>query len=169
MRKLILGIVLLLGLGQAHAGFLIDPYIGYGYINLTTDVPGDKDDVQGGTFYGSRVGYEWFLFAAGVDLNAGSTEDFNRTNVEAFFQVKLPILFHAYGKYGISSEFDTDLSDEDYDFKDGWALGAATTILPFVSLNIEYQNYDYEADVGSDTYDVETGVWLFAVTLPLEF
>lgn len=159
----------LMFLSKAQAGLYVDPYIGYGWIGLEDDNDDGSDETQGGVFAGGRLGYKFTLFSAGVDFNSGSTEDMTRTNTGIFFGVDLPILFRFYGTYLLSSDLDFDGINPSLDFKDGYTLGAGTTILPFISLNLEYTKVAYEYSLLGADFDVDTDSYLVSVSLPLDF
>lgn len=169
MNKLLLIMLsILVGL-KAHAGFYLDPYIGYGTISLTSDVPNDDDEDQSGTFIGSKVGYKFTLFSAGLDVSGGTTQDLSRTNTAVFVGFDLPILFRFYGEYILTSDLDNDNNKLNFDYQNGYVLGVGFTGLPFVSLNFEYNNTVYETKVLGSTYDIDTEGYLLSVSLPLDF
>ncbi|MEX1099143.1 MAG: hypothetical protein WEB87_01885, partial [Bacteriovoracaceae bacterium] len=105
--------------GQAAAGVLIEPYMGYGQIVTTNDVPDQDDDSESGAFVGGRLGYSFLLFSAGLDYNTGSAGDYNRENTAVFAGFDLPILLRFYGKYIFASHLSNSDNDFVYDFQDG--------------------------------------------------
>ncbi|MBC77930.1 MAG: hypothetical protein CME64_18130 [Halobacteriovoraceae bacterium] len=154
---------------QSYAGFLIEPYAGYGTIATTTDVPSDDNETEAGAFVGGRLGYSFLLVSAGIDYNTGSAGDYDRTSTSAFVGVDLPILLRFYGKYTFSSDLENSDNDFDYDFKSGYAVGVGFTGLPFVSLNLEAGAEKYEVEVLGQDYDVDAANILATVSLPLDF
>lgn len=154
---------------QSFAGVLIEPYAGYGTIVTTTDVPSDENETEAGAFAGARLGYSFLLLSAGVDFNAGSAGDYDRTNTAAFVGVDLPILLRFYGKYIVSSDLENSDDNFDYDFKSGYVFGIGFTGLPFVSLNLEAGQQKYEVEVGGTDYDIDAASVLASISLPLNF
>lgn len=154
---------------QAHSGLLIEPYVGYGSIATTTDVPSDDNETETGAFVGGRLGYSFLLVSAGVDYNTGSAGDYDRTSTSAFVGVDLPILLRFYGKYTISSDLENSDNDFEYDFKSGYAVGVGFTGLPFVSLNLEAGAEKYEVEIAGTDYDVDAANILATISLPLDF
>ena len=166
MKKLVLALMLI-SFTSAQAGLLVEPYIGYGSIATTTDVPNADDDREGGSFVGGRLGYSFLLFSAGLDYNTGKADEYSRTESSAFVGFDLPILFRFYAKHIFASELKND--DFDFDFKEGYALGVGFTGLPFVVLNVEAGKQVYEAKYEGDNYDIDAASLLLTVSLPLDF
>ena len=168
MNKLVIAIVSVFLSAQATAGFLVEPYVGYGQIATTTDVSAVEDEDAVGSFLGGRLGYSFLLVSGGIDFNTGSAGDFERTNTSAFVGVDLPILLRFYAKYLVSSNLEHSDHDFDYNLKDGYALGAGFTGLPFVVLNLEMAKQVYEVETDGQSYDVDGASYLLSVSLPLD-
>ncbi len=169
MKKFSLTTILFLMCSLAHADLLIDPYVGTGLMKTTSDVNRLDDDDENLTAIGARVGYQFLLVSAGVDYSKGSAGDYEFTNTSVFVGVDLPILLRAWAEYFISSDLDADVSgfNQDIDFKDGTSLGIGFTGLPFVSLNLEVQNLNYETEILGRDVDFQTAAYIFSVSLPL--
>lgn len=176
MKKLIM-LTLMLGLStNAFAGFLIDPYVGTGSLvgafdaaNAAAEGNDVKDAEESMTAFGSRLGYSFLLLSAGVDYQMATIDGETQTNTSAFVGVDLPILFRFWAEYFLSSTYELD--DFDVEFQDGYGLGIGFTGLPFVSLNLEaqYLNYELDSNVGGLKYDFATVSYLLSVSLPLDF
>lgn len=167
MKKLLLVLMIsVLGTSSVYAGFLIDPYIGTGSAKTTVDYTGVDDSDDSLSIIGSRVGYSFLLFSAGIDFAKGSIDGDDFTNTSLFVGVDLPILIRAWAEYFISSNLDTDTN---LDFKNGTSIGIGFTGLPLVSLNLEVQNINYEVEIGGSDVDVKSAAYIFSVSLPLNF
>ena len=174
MKLKVLGALLMCSLSlQSFAGLLIDPYIGYGQYRSTADFAKERSEAAGVTALGSRLGYSFILVSAGLDYQVLETEDVfeeeaSITNLSAFVGVDLPILFRFWAEYFFSSNIDSNESGVDYGFKDGYGLGVGFTGLPFVSLNLELENLNYELEVGNTDFDYSVVQTVFSVSLPLD-
>ena len=171
MRSLILLSLLALFITpKAQAGFLIDPYVGTGTAKTSFDLAGQSDDDDSLSTYGARLGYSILLFSAGIDYAKGTFGDVDFTNTSVFVGVDLPILLRAWAEYFVNSDIDNDkLGSADFKMKDGTSIGLGFTGLPFVSLNLEVQNINYEMEYGASKSDVQTAAYIFSVSLPLDF
>ena len=171
MKKISLISILFFMSSLAHADLLIDPYIGTGLMKTTSDVNRLDDDDENLAAVGARVGYQFLLVSAGIDYSKGTAGDYEFTNTSVFVGVDLPILLRVWAEYFISSDLEADISgfDEDIDFKDGTSIGLGFTGLPFVSLNLEVQNLNYETELVGRDLDFETAAYIFSVSLPLNF
>lgn len=155
---------------SSFAGFMVEPYFGVGQYAQTFDLSALEDNEKSGESYtsvGGRLGYSFLLFSGGIDYEIMSVDDGSINNTSLFVGVDLPVLLRFYGKYVISSSLDLDDVDSSIDFKDGYAIGAGFTGLPFVVVNLEVGAYNYEFE--SNGFDIETGVatTLLTVSLPL--
>ncbi|MAX67373.1 MAG: outer membrane beta-barrel protein [Bacteriovoracaceae bacterium] len=158
---------------QSFAGLLIDPYVGVGQTKSTVDfLTTDETDTEPYNAFGARLGYSFLLISAGIDYEMAKSEsdgeDVDITNTSVFVGVDLPILLRAWAEYFISSDLDVDGSTADYEFSDGYGIGVGFTGLPFVSLNLEIQNLNYDITQGSLKGDLSTASTIFSVSLPLD-
>lgn len=173
MNKLALSAVLLICFAfSAKAGILVDPYIGFGTQKSTLDATSSNfdEDTQTAKFLGSRLGYSYLLFSAGIDYQVLEDEDLSQKNISLFVGVDLPILLRAWAEYFVDSSFDHDLIDE-VDFKDGYSLGLGFTALPFVSLNLEAQFLNYDMSLKSqpsNKFEASSAAYILSVSLPLD-
>jgi hypothetical protein len=168
MNKCFLFLVIIVVSYSANASFLIDPYIGTGLIKTTFDETySDDDDTL--TSVGARLGYQVLLVSAGIDYSKGKSGNYEFTNTSLFAGVDLPILIRAWVEYFISSDLSSNnsrFSSVDFEFKRGRSIGFGFTGLPFVSLNLEVQTIEYEADAIVDI-DFDSAAYIFSISLPL--
>ncbi len=156
--------------GQAQAGLLIDPYVGIGQAKNTIDAATGSEGTESMTSIGSRLGYSFLLFSAGIDYERSTIDKDTATNMSAFVGFDLPILLRVWAEYFVSSSYDADDStDPDLNFKDGYGMGIGFTGLPFVSINLEVAAYNYDFDFGNQKVDYALGTTLLSVSLPLDF
>ena len=169
MRNIFISLFIFISFSTANASLLIDPYVGVGLLKTTFDV-NSLDNTDDGKLnaLGARLGYQFFLVSAGVDYSKGSDEDSEFTNTSFFVGVDLPILLRVWAEYFISSDLDIDEDNLDSPiFLDGTSLGVGFTGLPFISLNLELQNLNYESKIAGNKFDLNTAAYLFSVSLPL--
>lgn len=176
MRNLSLLLVLgsFLIVNTANAGFLIDPYLGTGQTKSVFDAVGgatsQDDDEDNTTVTGARLGYSFLLLSAGIDYQMASVDGSNFTNTSVFVGVDLPILLRGWAEYFVGSTTDDSDFSDSFKFKDGYGIGLGFTGLPFVSINLEIQNLNYEWDGSTATgYDLATATTVLSVSLPLDF
>lgn len=157
---------------SAHAGLLLDPYVGFGNVTTTLDASSFSDDsTDSASILGARVGYSMLLFSAGVDYQIASIDSASRNNLSAFVGFDLPILLRVWAEYTLNSSFeDSDLSDAvDVAFDSGYSVGVGFTGLPLVSINLEIEqtNYVYENFPVIGDIDVATAAYIVSVSFPL--
>jgi hypothetical protein len=153
----------------AHAGFLIEPYLGY----ETGEDNGTPANDYAGMFYGLRAGGSTMGFIYGVDVQMGSGEldttpaaDLDFSDMGLFVGYEFPIMLRVYASYFLKSEADTDAGTY---AGTGTRIGVGYTGLPFVAINFEIlaRSYDEFEDValGSDT-EIDTMGLSISVPLP---
>ena len=93
---------------QAHAGFMVEPYLGY---ETGTSGQGSSEDDYTGTAFGARLGYSMVGFMFGADYMAGSgtvddtpSLDVKSTNLGAFIGYEFPVMFRVYASYFFDSK-----------------------------------------------------------------
>ncbi len=167
MKRLLIAMMIMIAGFQANAGIYVEPYLGY---NLVGEF-GNND--TSGVNIGGRLGYSLpMLVSFGLDYNMGEyTHDVSGTDVDvdhsnfgAFVAVDLPILLRAWASYYISSKADFGASEYE---GSGFSLGVGFTMLPFVSLNVEYRAINYD-ELNGATADIDGSEILFGVSLPLD-
>lgn len=176
MKKLIIASLMVIGLTtQAHAGLLIEPYLGYIFSGETTETGAGASAFNykydySGINYGGRLGYSTFGLQFGLDYNMASY-DYETTNATtklkdaydftafgAFVGFKFPVFLRVWGTYFFNAELkDTDsgtggvYSPSGAKFEgSGFGLGAGFTGLPFVNINLEYRSFTYDEGTTSD-------------------
>lgn len=173
MNKLMLSAVLLICFAfSAKASILVDPYIGFGTQKSSLDATSSnfEEDTQTAKFIGSRLGFSYLLFSAGVDYQILSDDEVDQKNISLFFGVDLPILLRGWVEYFVDSSFDNYAINE-ASFKDGYSIGLGFTGLPFVSLNLEAQTINYDATFNSapgQETDLTSAAYILSVSLPLD-
>ena len=161
----------------AHAGVLIEPYLGY----LTGKVEQSSNDWDiSGVNFGARLGYKSFLgLMGGLDYMTGKLEDdanpkndVTPSQLGVFVGFEFPILLRVYGVYGISNkaEFKDSATTNKYEGGDNIKLGVGFTALPLLSINLEYimASYD-EMDGNSLTNDLNIKTYGLSVSAPFDF
>lgn len=180
MKKLLIALMLMAT--TAKAGFLVEPFLGFGF---TSGDFGTSDVTATGTTMGARVGYQMLGVMGGLEyaMSPESTWEFKgttdtdkiklkRTQIGAFVGYNLPILLRAWASYQFSSKAEGTLTGTDYSFEgSATTLGVGFTGLPFVSLNLEYKMYSFDDNkAGSSklTDKLEVNEVLLSVSLPLD-
>lgn len=166
MKKILVAMMIMIAGFQAQAGIYVEPYLAY---NILGDTDGDDTT---GLNIGGRLGYSLpMLVSFGLDYNmgsytadiAGTDVDTDTTNLGAFVAVDLPILLRGYASYYFSS--DLEAGNVTYDGS-GVAVGVGFTMLPFISLNLEYRTMSYDGSGAQADFDAEE--ILVGVSLPLD-
>lgn len=167
-KNIILLVILFMASTQVRAGILLEPYMGFGSVKTIEDYGSDDTDTTTGVSLGGRAGYEFLLFAGGIDIQNQTAGDYSANNTSVFAQFSLPILLKAWAEYFVSSDFDNGTSRE-FDFDSGYGVGVGFTGLPFVSLNLEVQNLTYKTEFNGSDERYESIAYLVSVSLPLNF
>ena len=181
MKKMWLVIALFLGFsGAAHAGVMIEPYLGYEMGTTSGSSPGKTTF----TNFGARLAWRApLMFWAGLDANlgmsgqikpdSGSDYDAKRTTYYAVAGVDLPILLRGWVGYGFSSTLKMEDSVHSKSSGTTTKVGIGFTGLPFISLNLEYlkDNIDkVETDSGTvNSPNLDHSSYMLSVSLPLSF
>lgn len=139
----------------AHAGILLEPYIGYESGKLTAEssfVAFNTVYTTSGAVLGGRIGYTFpILFWAGLDYSLttggnGKSDNpllenntYTRSNLYAVAGFDFPILIRAWFGYGLMNEATAKTSTLTSKLSGGQnsKLGIGFTGLPFVSINLE--------------------------------
>lgn len=178
LHKLLLVLLVSLPL-NGICGLLIEPYAGYTALKtsgtvealgLTLDI--DEGSPKGMT-YGGRVGYGIANLGIGLDYMSGqlkSDGDKSVTNSIGGFAMANFWLIRVWGEYIFSSKH----SDNDPDI-DGTLTGKGTkfgvgfSVLPMVSLNIEYMMLNYkDEDIDLiDAIDLDAKGVLVSISIPI--
>ncbi|WP_413580794.1 hypothetical protein [Bdellovibrio sp. HCB288] len=181
MKKMWLVLALIVGFSvNAKADILIEPYLGYEMGSHTDVNPTAKTELVN---MGARLAYKTpVMLWLGLDYNLGvsgkykqdgqADMDAKRNTLYAVAGIDLPILLRGWVGYGVMSEIKADGTGNPKIEGKPVKIGVGTTLLPFISLNLEYtmENID---KVKSDTGDWATkgkmDSWMLSVSLPLQF
>lgn len=151
--------LLLLANGAAHAGALVEPYLGYSFSTKGT-----------GVSFGGRLGYRMLGLMAALDYQTGRGRDMSHpsnsttpSNLGVTVGYTLPILFRAYLSYIPLARLTAEHGGYNNTFDGGEAVkyGVGFTGFPLVVLNAEYIHAHYRG-LDTDTYGVN-------VSLPIGF
>ncbi len=191
MKKLLSIFSIVFGMSSlAHAGILIDPYLGYetGQVKYTTVIGAVQgtNDISGTTL-GLRLGYKFIIPYVALDYSmstgkskpsSGTETDFSQTGLGIVVGASLPFVSPYIG-YGISNESkikDDGTGNGDTTLKGTYIkVGVGTGFIPIVTLNFEYKmsTYDKYSDNGgevnrSDVFsDLTHNTTMIAVSFPL--
>jgi len=188
-QKILLSGALLLAGSLAQAGLLLEPMLGYEVTKQTaTFTAGEVPGAYTGMNYGLRLGYTApVLFWAALDAQMGTNKfvtdasgivpdgDGTRTSLGITAGVDLPILLRAWAGYGFSDQFELKTSAGKDTYKGtNTKVGVGFTMLPFVSVNVEYIMRKYTESSGDrgafSTYlqKLEHNTVLLSLSLPLD-
>ena len=187
MKKLMVALGLTLGFSTAaHAGLMIEPYLGYEMgksTSINTTTAGQTTDGKlDGVDLGVRLGYKtplmlWFALDAQLGVSGdykpdtGSSATQKHNTYYGVVGIDLPILFRAWAGYGFQDTFKTDTPYSSDIKGKNFKLGAGFTGLPFISLNLEYLKGTVDSISGgslnSSNVDGKTETYMVSVSLPL--
>ena len=168
MKKLIL-IGTMFFAFNAHAGVLLEPYLGY----ATGSYSGDAEGKESGVGFGARIGYAMPMFWFALDGNqiktkakpdSGADFDGTITNIGATFGAELPGIRLMAG-YVFSAE---NKDDDGSKLKgNGFKVGAGfkLPVLP-IAFNLEYMMNKYDK-FDSTAIDVKENLLFLSVSAPL--
>lgn len=159
----IFSLVVVLGfVTKAHAGLMVEPYLAYelsSEMKLDSTVLGDSGGKTSGADFGLRLGYklpmmvwlglDYSLMSDGTyKANGASDAKIDRSNLYFDVGIDLPVLARVWLGYGLMNSAKLKASGmSDLTLKNGSSnikLGVGLTMLPFVSLNLEYFMHDYK-------------------------
>ncbi|MFN7824224.1 MAG: outer membrane beta-barrel protein [Pseudobdellovibrionaceae bacterium] len=174
---------------SAHAGFMIEPYLGYRSGNLeNTDLSNvSKKDKYTSPVLGARVGWSFLGLWTGLDYEmgvggkskpeTGASRDVDTSIAYLTVGFNFPVMFRAWVGYGVMADLDADQSGSKSTLTDGAPLkvGFGYTGLPLVSINFEYLTWEPETiESGgssikvSDSYSkYEFNAMMLSVSIPL--
>ena len=161
---------------SAHAGLMIEPYLGYQMGQVKSKAVGSSTeytDNSSGATLGARLGYKFLLPWVALDystwngtakvdpaLSGGRNYDFNRTAMAIVVGADLPIGLRVYGGYGFSDSTIVKSTSSSPDTKftgTHTKAGLGFSLIPFVSLNAEYIMPTYKkVDDGTTNAELST-------------
>lgn len=162
--RLILALFLFLITLSSRAEMVIEPYAG---ISLSKTTYRGDDDSGSLILYGTRLGWAVIpeTLHLGLDYEIANSSDVERRHLSAYSALTFPILWKIFVKYGLSSNMQLDEVDDSIEYINGTAFGFGYTGLPYVDLNFEIENSDYESDGRS----IKWVAFVFTASAPFEF
>ncbi len=173
MKKLFGIMAIALGMSSAaHAGLLVEPYLGYMFGDHKWKISGtstEYTDSFGGAAYGLRLGYKFVLPWVALDYTGysgkakngvpgGTDFDYSGSALGAVVGVDLPVMFRFWAGYGFQNNLTKKYSGADLKFTGGYTkVGVGFKGFPMVSINAEYiiNKYD-KVDGGSGVVNVDS-------------
>lgn len=175
MKKLFGIMAIALGMSSAaHAGLLVEPYLGYMLGDNKWKLSGDTTeytDSFGGAAYGLRLGYKFMLPWVALDytgysgkakngIPGGEDYDYSGNTLGAVVGVDLPVMFRFWGGYGFQNNMTKKkyIGGLDFKFTGNYTkLGVGFKGFPLVSINAEYiMNKFDKVDVGAGVANVDS-------------
>lgn len=157
---------------------MVEPYLGYSTGTVTVTSNSDSSSNTKHTLTGVRLGYLspalfWgaldYVVGVGSKVSTGSNDfDADRSNLFLDIGANLPLI-RVWGGYGILNNLVIKSTGSSATYSGGsmLKLGVGTTILPLVSLNLEYITGNFGSYPGGITAGKEN-MTVFSVSLPLE-
>lgn len=154
------------------AGFLIEPYLGYGFQIAGKDDPNKVEDTSyHGVDIGARIGFRLGRFMIGVDGDYMSAKVDYSTSGRADLK-KYNFAAYAGLIFGDFSVRGSWIWTTNWDFKDnaalngnykgdGWGVGAGWKFLKYMAVNIDYRMYSLDGGF-------KPGELLFGISLPFD-
>jgi hypothetical protein len=156
----------------AHAGILLEPYLGYGTGSIDTT---PKADVTG-LMYGARVGFTMPVLFVAADYSlgtmkakqAGVSTNGDQTMFGIDVGASIPMVpVRAWVGYDFTNQNKSSTTKLE---GNAIKLGAGFSGLPFISLNVEYIMGKYTKANGVDlTTDLKSNVVFLSVSAPFDF
>ena len=154
------------------AGFLIEPYLGYGFQIAGKEDPnfGDAATKYHGFDLGARVGFRLSNFMIGIDgdymggkadYDPGGRADLQKYNFGAYAGLK-------FGKWSFRGTWywqaNYQLKENDalpIDSQgDGWGVGVGWKFMKYIAINVDYRMFNFDG--------FKPGELVFAVSLPFD-
>lgn len=195
-KKILFGVVVycFAYLSSAQASWLVEPSLGYAAKSKLT-IEGTGVDVESSgspAVLGLKLGFQYFGLMGGFSYKENLETDydfvFNGTSFDdekekrrdfgLFIGYNLPTMLRVWGSYYFDTKSETKSGPDSGDWISGSSLGLGVgwTVLPLISLNLEYLATSYdktrEAGVTGDidsAFDVTQKQILLSISLPLRF
>jgi hypothetical protein len=135
-----------LALPQAHAGVLLEPYLGYHTGKITQS--GSSSETVSGPTFGGRAGYGMMGLHAGLDYMTGKWSESSTPKVDItpsalgiFVSYSFPVMLRAYGTYNFQAKGDATSGSVTSKLEgNGFKLGVQLTTFPIVAVGLEYMS-----------------------------
>lgn len=183
MKRILTIAAFILGTSSlAHAGILIEPYLGYesGAVKNTVSMGGAEASYSlatSGPAFGLRLGYKFLMPWVALDYTAGSGKsesaisgasdlDYTKSSLGLVVGADLPIV-HPYVGYGFSNSVTikkgNTTTGQDYVFKGTYVkAGVGLGFIPFVHVNLEYKINTYsKVDLGDGAGEINRSDSIF--------
>jgi hypothetical protein len=164
---------------QAQAGFLLEPYFGthmnsqYKSNNCSSDC---EKDVTG-TAMGARVGFQSMGLMLGLDAKMAaldvqdSDDPLNYNRYGFFIGYDFPIMLRLWYTHHLSQSTELDSNNPvTYNMGSGYTIGVGYKLMPFVSLNLEVGNDNYDQlEQGSTKVDadIDVNTYMLSLSFPI--
>jgi hypothetical protein len=123
--------------------------------NTTVDFGGSTGEADSdGMSFGARVGYKFTGFWASVDIETGSSKeltpstglatDASLSNTGLAVGVSLMPMVNFYAKYLMTAKLEYGTASTVELKGSGTAFGIGWSVIPMVSLNLEYRSINYD-------------------------
>ncbi|MDH5580874.1 MAG: outer membrane beta-barrel protein [Bdellovibrionales bacterium] len=166
MKKFLMLFLFIVFIPNSHADIFLEPHLSLGIIGDATESGGgnkeyDTSDVN----LGLKAGYSVMMFNFGIDYTIGQQtweieapsnaaglglkEEFDSRTWGLFGGVEFPILLRAWVTYYFDAKLEDTNENPTFDKDDelsgsGFGLGLGYTLLPLLSINIEYRSFTYD-------------------------
>ena len=166
------------GLNQAaHAGVMLEPFVGYG---MGSSKQGSSTYKDSGSAYGARIAYSQMGFFVGGEYQGGSitskpttgsSTTAKITDLGATAGFQFPMLLRVFGTYFFSSEGKLDNGKVT---GSGMKVGIGYTAFPLVAFNLEYHTTTYSkfesgGTSGDLTNKITGNLVMLSVSVPFTF
>ena len=179
----------------SFAGFLIEPYLGYGISgdgSLKLSGNGTDHDLNYHNFtFGGKLGAQGMGIMGGFDYGASSyklksvtssnnyEDSVEQDQIGVFFGYNFPVLVRLYASYYFAATLDGvdppsashQIDNRDEFTGDGYALGIGFTGIPLFSLNLEFRKFNYDtwkvSGVEQSYIDFSLSEIMLSVSMPI--
>lgn len=179
MKKFAILLAMVLAAPIARADLLLEPFLGYytGELETTSAGTTSTSDTDG-MGLGARIGYQQLGLMVGGEFMTGKwkddsnpSNDVTPTTLGVFIGYNFPVLLRVWGTYNIQTKTKVEGGGTSNDLEgDSLKLAVGTTILPLVSINLEYITSTFdEADGNTLSPEWKAKMYGLSVSLPLTF
>ncbi|MFZ9000622.1 MAG: hypothetical protein ACO20H_04930 [Bacteriovoracaceae bacterium] len=164
MKKFLLLFSFIIFIPYSHADIFLEPHLSVGVLGDATESGGGNKEYDTSDMnLGLKAGYSIMMFNFGIDYTigqqtweieapqavAGPEEEFDSATWGLFGGVEFPILLRAWVTYYFDASLEDTNNTATFDKGDelsgsGYGLGLGYTLLPLLSINIEYKVFTYD-------------------------